>query len=945
MLIKRFLTTSLLLLTIVSPGFANDDTSEITAVVTSNFPPYFMADEHGKPEGFAIDVMDAVAERSGLRVRYVPVQGWPDATEALRAGDVDVMPNMGVTEGRRSYADFTPPVETFSISIFVRSDTTSVSSLASLGGKKVGVVVNNVGQAILKDYQGIELLVFDDTVKAMFALLAGEVDAFVYPEPVAWQLARQARIDDKIKVVGSPLREIKRAIAVRKGAPDLHAKLSEAVTAFILTPQYQAIYVKWFGQKQPFWTTERFMWVFLIGGSLILAFSVMTSNLWRLNRTLRDEISTRMELQSDLKKHFEIYDAAINTPALGFWVTDDRGYFVEVNDAYVTESGYSREELLSMSIPDIEAQEHPEETKAHIDEIIATGFSRFRTRHRRKDGTVWPVEIVTTHTKIHGGRFIVFVENIEEKVFQEARLRQAARVYETMDQGVVITDQDNKITSINPATTVITGYDIDDLQGQDPKIFSSGQYDQAFYAAMWGSLENTDHWAGEIWDKRKDGQVFAKYLTINVIRGGEGEVAQYVSVFSDITMRKQAENDLRRSHDDLEGRVVERTQALTSEIDIRRKTEAELRKLSRAVEQSAHMVFITDIDGIIEYINPKFTEWMGYSAIEAIGRTPALIKSGETSDEVYTDLWQTILSGQEWHGELHDKRKDGRAFWASAAIAPVRDEDGQITHFIAVHEDITKRKEAEQAMLAARQAAEVANKAKTDLLANMSHELRTPLNAIIGFSETMKDRVFGPMDNPQYEEYAGYIHSSGTHLLQLINDILDVSAVEAGKLTLHEEDVNVVDVCQSAVRIIQPKAQDGYVQLSGLEENGLPPLHCDPLRLKQIFINLISNAVKFTPEQGSVLCDAYLDDTNHMIISVTDSGVGMDEAGMEKALDTFGQVDSSLSRAHEGTGLGLPLTKGLVELHGGTLELASEPGKGTKVTIRLPSDRVRPFDG
>ena len=238
------------------------------------------------------------------------------------------------------------------------------------------------------------------------------------------------------------------------------------------------------------------------------------------------------------------------------------------------------------------------------------------------------------------------------------------------------------------------------------------------------------------------------------------------------------------------------------------------------------------------------------------------------------------------------------------------------------------------------QHAEVANKAKTSLMSNMSHELRTPLNAIIGFSETMKDSIFGPMGNEQYEEYAEHIHSSGTHLLQLINDILDVSAIEEGKLELREGEINIVDTCEAAIRMIAPRARESDIALNGINKQDLPLLMADPLRLKQVFINLISNAVKFTPEHGSVLCDAFTNDGGDMVITITDTGMGMDDEGIEKAMIKFGQVDGSLSRTHEGTGLGLPLTKGLVEMHGGTLKITSELGEGTKVTVRFPSERV-----
>ena len=411
-------------------------------------------------------------------------------------------------------------------------------------------------------------------------------------------------------------------------------------------------------------------------------------------------------------------------------------------------------------------------------------------------------------------------------------------------------------------------------------------------------------------------------------------------LFAELTARKEAEEELKRIHAELERKVELRTRSLSDEIVARQETEAELRKVTRAVEQSTNMIFITDTKGTIEYVNHRFTEMTGYTEKEAIGQTSRLLKSGRTPKEVYEDLWETLLTGNEWRGELQDRRKDGSLYWASVSIAPVQDETGEVTHFVSMHEDITVRKEAEKAMWEARNAAEIANKAKTDLLANMSHELRTPLNAIIGFSEAMQSQIFGPLGNPQYVDYTNYIQSSGAHLLQLINDILDVSALETGKLRLREQLVDVGEICEASMRIVQPKALDNLIAISSLNGVVLPRLNADPLRLKQILINLLSNAVKFTPKGGEISCDAFVDDDGKMVITVTDTGIGMDQEEIAVAFAKFGQVDSSLSRSQEGTGLGLPLTKGLVELHGGEMDLESEKGKGTRVIIRFPSERT-----
>jgi PAS domain S-box-containing protein len=379
---------------------------------------------------------------------------------------------------------------------------------------------------------------------------------------------------------------------------------------------------------------------------------------------------------------------------------------------------------------------------------------------------------------------------------------------------------------------------------------------------------------------------------------------------------------------------------LEREIRDRERAEAELRKLSRAVEQSPNMIFITDVAGIIEYVNPRFTEFTGFARAEVLGRKPDILKSGRTPPAVYEDMWKTLLRGEEWRGEIEDRHKDGGFFWASVLISPVRDQNGAITHFVAMHEDITARRRAEESVREAKEQAEVASRAKSELLANMSHELRTPLNAIIGFSQTILEEYFGPIGNEKYREYIGDINASGSHLLDLINDILDVSAVEAGRMELHDETLDVAEICDSAIRILATKAQERHVTMTGLREKTLPALRADRRRLKQIFLNLLSNAVKFTPEDGSVTCDAWLAGDGWLAVVVADTGIGMDEAGIAKALTLFGQVDSSLSRSHEGTGLGLPLTKGLMELHGGTLSVESRPNAGTRIVLRFPPDRI-----
>jgi signal transduction histidine kinase len=240
----------------------------------------------------------------------------------------------------------------------------------------------------------------------------------------------------------------------------------------------------------------------------------------------------------------------------------------------------------------------------------------------------------------------------------------------------------------------------------------------------------------------------------------------------------------------------------------------------------------------------------------------------------------------------------------------------------------------------ARDQAETANRAKSEFLAAMSHELRTPLNAVIGFSEIIKNETFGPVGSVEYREYAGDIHGSGQHLLDLINDILDLSKIESGVQELFEDDIEVPKVAETVLRLVRQRAKEREVELELDLPDGLPLLNADERKVKQILANLLTNAVKFTDSGGTVTLRAWCRADSGFVIQVADTGIGIAPDDIPKALAKFAQIDSDLNRKFEGTGLGLPLTKALVELHGGCLDLQSQVGVGTTVTVRFPAARI-----
>ena len=235
--------------------------------------------------------------------------------------------------------------------------------------------------------------------------------------------------------------------------------------------------------------------------------------------------------------------------------------------------------------------------------------------------------------------------------------------------------------------------------------------------------------------------------------------------------------------------------------------------------------------------------------------------------------------------------------------------------------------------------AEAASRAKGEFLATMSHELRTPLNVILGFSEFAREEPYGPMGDARYREYFGIIHGSGAQLLRLVDDVLDLSKAEAGALELRDDVVDVRALIQGAMQAVSLQAQAGGVHLRNLVEVDLPLLRADSGRLNQVLLNLLTNAIKFTERGGSVSIGAARQAGRGVAIRVQDTGIGIAARDIAKALTRFGQIESSLSRRYNGAGIGLPLTKRLVELHGGELSLESEPGVGTVVTVRLPAQR------
>jgi len=365
----------------------------------------------------------------------------------------------------------------------------------------------------------------------------------------------------------------------------------------------------------------------------------------------------------------------------------------------------------------------------------------------------------------------------------------------------------------------------------------------------------------------------------------------------------------------------------------------------RTVLDTAHDAFVAiDADDRITFWNKQAEATFGWSRDEIIGKSLADTIIPVSFREAHRRGMEHFLKSGEGpvlnqRLELSALHASGREFPIEITINATRHEDGY--SFNAFVRDVSRRQQAQRELVTAKEQAEAASRAKSLFLANMSHELRTPLNAIIGFSEIIKDAVLGPVGNTTYRDYSADIHRSDRHLLGLINDILDVSRAETGNLKLSEEVVAVPGLIEAAISSVREPARYGGVDIHVSIAPDLPPVFADPQRLRQVVINLLSNAVKFTPTGGTVTLSAVLGPDGGLAITVTDTGIGMSPEQVQIALLPFGQVDNTFARRHEGAGLGLPLTRHLMDLHQGTIEIHSVPDSGTRITARLPASRVR----
>lgn len=498
-----------------------------------------------------------------------------------------------------------------------------------------------------------------------------------------------------------------------------------------------------------------------------------------------------------------------------------------------------------------------------------------------------------------------YIEDITTNKLAEEKLRQSEanfnRSIEESPFGVRIISDDGQTIYVNPALLRIFGFD------------SLNDFNQIPATNWYTPQSYSEHLIRE--EKRNNRETVESEYEISILRFNR-EI-RYLQVFRSVILW----NGMQKSH------------IIYMDITERKLAENELRKLSQAIKQNPVSVVITDLNGSIEYVNPRFTEITGYESDEAIGQNPRILKSGKMDPHIYADLWKTITSGNIWHGELINKNKAGELYWAYKSISPILDSQGRITNFVAIGEEITEKKKNEAELIKAKEKAEESDRLKSAFLANISHEIRTPMNGILGFAELLKTP---DLSTENQQEFIGVIEKSGQRMLNIINDLIDISRIEAGETTVRIRKINVNKMLQEIHLFFMPEVDQKNIHIDYhfdlAEEDSI--IETDSTKLNQILTNLIRNAIKFT-EKGSIDF-GYKKKNSALEFYVSDTGNGIPPDQLDLIFERFRQGTLELNRKYEGAGLGLAISKANIELLGGSIRVESELGKGSTFLFELP---------
>ncbi|WP_295233542.1 PAS domain S-box protein [Sediminibacterium sp.] len=651
------------------------------------------------------------------------------------------------------------------------------------------------------------------------------------------------------------------------------------------------------------------------------------------------DITESKKAETALLESKEIYRSLVESSDAAIIMLDVNGKFLYVNEIAAKTFGRSPSDFLEedFNITDLASPEVASQNMADIEQVFFSRKGIVKESTRLINGQpIWFRSSIQPVRDSNGNVYAVLVNatNITEQKLSEEKVKLSELKYRTLfaesPDGFLIV-KEGIFIDCNKASELILGATKEYIIGKKPTDISptyqpNGRLSEELVKEVIEAAISKGNTQFEWTHLKVDGTPVIVDIKLSVVNAN-GENLLFTT-WRDVTTQREAE--------------------------------LLIKKLQSAVEQSPISIFITDIDGNIEYVNPFTLSVTGYSYEELIGQNPRLLKSGFTNPKVYDELWKTITNGFVWRGVLNNRRKNGSLYWESTTITPIINEVGTITSFIAIKEDITERIKIEHEikqlnvnlekkiadrtielqnsnseLTKAKIEAEEANHAKSEFLSRMSHELRTPMNAILGFAQLLE---MGSLDAKQ-EKAVHHILNSGKHLLNLINEVLEISRIEAGKVSISVEAVKLNNVFRDVIETLTPTAEAYGVKLiNELEDKADIFISADKQRIKQVLLNLLNNAIKYNKKQGWVklfVTEISNDTKSNIRICVSDNGPGIEANNIKKLFTPFERLGAENS-AVEGTGLGLSVVQQYASLMGGTSGVESRLNEGSTFWVELP---------
>lgn len=656
-----------------------------------------------------------------------------------------------------------------------------------------------------------------------------------------------------------------------------------------------------------------------------------------------EDITERKQIEQALQESERRYATLAASAPVGIFRTDIEGNCVYVNDYWCHITGLTPPEAVGLGWVKSLHPEDREMISAQWYRCAQTGETFcLEYRFRRPDGLeTWVFGQAVPEKSLEGKvtGYIGTITNITSRKQAEEALHRSQQLYRILvdnfpNGAVVLFDHDLRYLLAGGLGLADAGLNKTEMEGKTIwEIFSAEVCEMI--APLYHKALSGESVIAEV---PYDDQLYlCHYIPV---RDEEAKVIAGILVIQNITQRKKAEQErdrllqiLEQQNQSLEAQVTQRTAELQQSKE----------RFRNLVETSSDWVWEVDESGIYTYASPQIINLLGYTPEEVLGKTPFDLMPPEEAQRVLGEFIKFVsVQAPIQCLENTNRHKDGRLITLETSAVPIFDTTQQFCGYRGMDRDITSRKQAELALRQANEQLAFSNhelaratRLKDEFLATMSHELRTPLNAILGMAEGLQDEVYGLINEKQRRSLQT-IERSGQHLLELINDILDLSKIEAGQMELHFSQIAISSLCQSSLVFIKQQALQKHIEIEVKIAQNLPELLLDERRIRQVLINLLNNAVKFTPEGGRITLEVAASGQNFIRIAVIDTGIGIASENINKLFQPFIQIDSALNRQYAGTGLGLALVKRIVELHGGKVEVSSKLGVGSCFSVDLP---------